>query len=76
MPPDRKPSLLLLLLKLALLACVLGVLALGLSPLYRALMHATGLSPLAPPTVSPPVSGWPAGNGRAAILPTLRQERA
>lgn len=53
MPPDRKPSPLLLCLKLALLACVLGMLVLGLSPLYRAFLHLTGLSPqLPPPRVS------------------------
>ena len=48
MPPDRKPSAAVLMLKLALLACVLAVLVLGAPPLLRALLHATGLSPLPP----------------------------
>lgn len=56
MPPDRKPSLGVLVLKLALLACVLAVLVLGASPLLRALLHATGLSPLPSPPRTVPVA--------------------
>lgn len=59
MPPDHKPPPLLLLLKLVLLACVLGVLLLGAVPLYRVVLHITGLAPLAEVRAVTVVISWP-----------------
>ena len=49
--PDHSsspPSYRILLLKLLLMLCVLGMLAAGLSPLYQAFMRLTGLGATAP----------------------------
>lgn len=49
--PDHRPStpsFIVLLLKILLILCVLGMLAAGLSPLYQAFMRLTGLGAKAP----------------------------
>jgi cytochrome c oxidase assembly protein subunit 11 len=70
LPPPEPRQKRILLLKLLLLLCVLGVLAAGMYPIYQALMRIAGFAPVPqPPQAAANHTALDKGPGQPAWLP-------